>query len=522
MSAKPGWQATRATRRWVPAIAAILAIPALLGAVAHFWWPLRQDHGVFLWVGETIRSGGLPYRDAWDVKGPVAYLPFAALGYLPAFAAKLRLLDFVLVGFGIMAVGRLAKRLNGSFAIAGGLLGLWLFDLNFGNSAQPDAWFAFLVAWAVLGVIGATPGHRRDLVVLGAAVAAAVLFKPTYLVLGAVLLVVLAYSRALGRSPAAALALVASGAVVVGALVLGWLACHDGLQTAIDVQLGYTTGVYAGQATMGNRVQWMLAHLVREPHLSASLGLSALALLWLWRTDQRSAFLMAAWLGGGLVAFLVQGKFFPYHHGALYPSIAVLCSVGVSHAVRPGRSRAGALVSTALLLVITAGPFYRLTRQGILAATAWFHGQPVPGTASDRSFGKYGRWSGSLVDIAELIRVGSDSGETLQVWGQNAGLYVLSGRRAPTRFGTSQPLVSGSASDYRRIYREEFLRVITSEPPRYVVARSPEGCRTRPDDLWCLSSFPEFERLVALEYLQQSVVEDFAVYRRRDMNPRSQ
>jgi hypothetical protein len=472
---------------------------------------------VFLWVGETIRSGGLPYRDAWDVKGPLAYLPFAALSYLPAFAAKLRLLDFVLVGLGIMAAGSLAKRLNGAYPIAGGLLGLWLFDLSFGNSAQPDAWFAILVAWAMLGVVGPNSGHRRDLLILGGCVAAAVLFKPTYLVLGAVLLVVLSYARTQGRSPVAAAALVAVGTVIVGALVIGWLSAQDGLHSAVDVQLRYTTSVYAGQATTANRVQWMVGHLVGAPQFAASVGLSMLALLWLWRDDRRSALAMAAWLGGGLVAFLAQGRFFPYHHGALYPSIAVLCSVSLSRAFRSGPLWRGALVCALLLVVIALGPFYRLSRLGIRTAAAWLHGQPVPGTASDRSYGKYGRWSGSLVEIAELVRAGSDTGETLQVWGQNAGLYVLSGRRAPTRFGTSQPLVSGSASKYRRIYREEFLRKITAQPPRYVVARSPEVCRTRPDDLWCLSSFPELERMVTVEYIRQSVVDEFAVYRRRDM-----
>ena len=46
--------------------------------IASLWLPFGWDHGMMAEVGQTYLEGGLPYRDAWDIKGPFAYVVFAA------------------------------------------------------------------------------------------------------------------------------------------------------------------------------------------------------------------------------------------------------------------------------------------------------------------------------------------------------------------------------------------------------------------------------------------------------------
>ncbi len=36
-------------------------------------WPLGGDIGTYAWIGDVIVSGGTPYKDAWDCKGPLVY-----------------------------------------------------------------------------------------------------------------------------------------------------------------------------------------------------------------------------------------------------------------------------------------------------------------------------------------------------------------------------------------------------------------------------------------------------------------
>jgi hypothetical protein len=71
---------TAVRERWLTASRLYALIPQLtlagivaLGvawAVASLTWPFGMDQGVLAWVGDVVVRGGMPYRDAFDVKGP--------------------------------------------------------------------------------------------------------------------------------------------------------------------------------------------------------------------------------------------------------------------------------------------------------------------------------------------------------------------------------------------------------------------------------------------------------------------
>lgn len=65
--------------RWV--LGATVAL-VLAWAFASLTWPFGWDQGIFAWVGETITRGGMPYRDAWDIKGPLPYYTYALAHWL--------------------------------------------------------------------------------------------------------------------------------------------------------------------------------------------------------------------------------------------------------------------------------------------------------------------------------------------------------------------------------------------------------------------------------------------------------
>ena len=41
--------------------------------------PMGADQGLYAYVGERIRHGGVPYVDAWDQKPPAIHYTYAAL-----------------------------------------------------------------------------------------------------------------------------------------------------------------------------------------------------------------------------------------------------------------------------------------------------------------------------------------------------------------------------------------------------------------------------------------------------------
>jgi len=89
---------------------------ACLIAFSSLWWPMGRDQGILAWVGDTILNGGLPYRDAWDVKGPASHYVYALVGWL--FGRNqwgIRLLDLLLVFAASLALWRLLRCLRSSF-----------------------------------------------------------------------------------------------------------------------------------------------------------------------------------------------------------------------------------------------------------------------------------------------------------------------------------------------------------------------------------------------------------------------
>jgi hypothetical protein len=72
------------TNRLLLALACVLFV-VRLPSLAQ---PMGADQGLYAYVGESIRAGGLPYRDAWDQKPPAIHLTYAVMRtVLPRSAA---------------------------------------------------------------------------------------------------------------------------------------------------------------------------------------------------------------------------------------------------------------------------------------------------------------------------------------------------------------------------------------------------------------------------------------------------
>ena len=54
------------------ALLVVLRLPSLVQ-------PMGADQSLYAYVGERMRAGGLPYRDAWDQKPPAIHFVYAGL-----------------------------------------------------------------------------------------------------------------------------------------------------------------------------------------------------------------------------------------------------------------------------------------------------------------------------------------------------------------------------------------------------------------------------------------------------------
>src|SRR5262245_37060088 len=77
--------------RLVLALAAALLLIRLPSLVQ----PMGADQSLYAYVGERVRAGGLPYRDAWDQKPPAIHFLYAGLRTIWADDAVVPAADLV-------------------------------------------------------------------------------------------------------------------------------------------------------------------------------------------------------------------------------------------------------------------------------------------------------------------------------------------------------------------------------------------------------------------------------------------
>lgn len=508
--------------RWARASAAILlALSAAQALTRPFFW----DQGIFAWVGDAVRAGGMPYRDAWDIKGPLAYLVAALAGSLfGRHEWGIRLVDLAIVYGGAWAVASLARRLSGERSAAwwaGGLFLLWYAALDYANSAQPDGWAAALLAGAMLALLREDrergPGWRGACAA-GVAIGGCALIKPTY---GAFLAAALAHLLSTpgrgGRRLGASAALLAGFALPVVACV-SWFAARGALGDMLDVYVRYPLQVYAAVDSpwlwrLEGSAEFLLLRQFAIPLPLAIVGWAALL-----RRDRPAALLVLAWALLAVANVAAQGRFWAYHWLPFYPPLALLTGLGVAAATRAlmpplaaegrGATSPGSPVAAQVLAAVVGVVALSAAFVPLQIEYRWAKGNASgPGRAryESKEYGADGRQPASVRAVAAYVASRTAPGDRVLFWAQHPGYYYLSGRRPPGRFGFPRPLLQAPTSPAGAAYRREFLASFEAARPAFVARPAAGDCVPAATDREaCLSSFPELAAIVARDYVHDS------------------
>lgn len=477
------------------AAGAALAGYAALGSLT---WPAGRDQGVFEWIGQVILEGGVPYRDAWDQKGPLLYYVYAlALGLSGRHEAGIRVLDLGAVLAGAWLLHGLTRRLSGErfgADLAVIFMVLAYFGGGFWNTAQPDGWGGLLILTCVVLLLkgrkeltdAKDPNDPKLLTAMGcgAGIALATLLKPTFLIDLALPVLHLLGEPERRRQGGVRLGACLAAFGLVIAAGLGLLQWQGGLAAYWDV-LRFTATSYGA----GSR--HLLTELAGQPYTLLRNGLLVPCLLapyGLWRLKENpEARLLAAWWGLALLTVLIQGKYWLYQWTPGVIAVAPLLGVALApcgerlgqagtapapEASQPSPSQASrAPLATALALLISVAAV------APAAARAVFHAHDWPLYALRlESWKQYvvrfsnpdGTWTLPPFErLADDIAQHSTPGDTVLMWGWDLQVNLLSHRKPPSRFGFAFPLVMPGPME--AAYRRQLLADIQARPPRYVV-----------------------------------------------------
>jgi hypothetical protein len=470
-------------------------------------------------VGDAIARGGLPYRDGWDMKGPLAFAPFALATLLFGHAMwGVRIVDLAIVAPALFILYRTVGRLTTPAVGAGAALALYLWFASAGwfFTAQPEVWAAMAVSTGVCQLLRPEPWRLpkgRTLLLVGVLMGCAGLVKPHYLALFAA-----APLSSLAAAPGLSLtqrargaAWLTAGAALPVALIAGYIAARGGLASALEVHVLYTLSTYAGLDHTPKELLHGLASFFARPPVTILILFAALG-LWIRRGERTLAVPLAVWIAGGLCGVLAQGKLYTYHWFPLYPPLVIAGALGVHALWDAARStpatRALAAAAVALFAAyVAASPARDVILWGKLMAD---HG-------SRAYYDSYRRNTYSADDevrAARYIEEHTGPRDGVFVWGEDATVRYLARRPSPTRFTFNLPLTI--KGPFEAPYRAELMAALSNSPPAYIVVGS----------LWetipkaqSFAQFPEFSSFLRDRYVFEVAIGNLDLYRRAEDVP---
>ena len=512
----------RPRRKAVTIVAALL----LLGAGAALLsplltYPLGRDQGVFACVADIISRGGVPYRDAWEMKPPgIFYLFRASFALFGRSMLAPRLLDLIWTLATAAAIYALGRRLLSSWAgLAGAvfLLVRYVAGHSFWNTTQCEGFASLPLALAALSLAGAEQKRSTKLALLsGVLVALAIMLKLTlgvFLALPCIALLVCPAEGIRGRALRAVGYLV--GCLAALGIVVGLLAWAGALRDMYQVLFVWNTKYAALRAPGTSLMRELAAFMVGGRYLLL-LPIGLLAVLGtgdlIARPEAgRMRWLLPAWALVMIAGVWLQGKYYTYHWLAVLPPLALLAGQGVCTIWFLLRRAAPRRAATAIYLVSL------VALAGILAAAYWQSLKwPIrhllgrmPAAEFMRGFENPRMGGFSLRanrSVADLIEERTSPRQHIYVWGFEPLIYHLADRPPASRFIYQVPLVTAWSPPE---WRSELVSDLERGRPSHIIVGKGDmmpWMTGRADDSAAqLAGYPELARLLQERY---AIIED--------------
>jgi len=508
----------RAWRRLHALALGMLAFVTLLWALASLWWPFYWDHGIFAWIGDAIVHGGMPYRDAWDVKGPLTYYIFALVELLTGRGMwGIRAFDLGVLAVGMIGIFRVVTPLagRGTGLYAALFAALQYAASGYNNTAQPDGWAALLIAPALVPLVRREADTRPwDAVAVAALVGSFALLKPTLAAWLALPALYLLAAPDLGaRDKLRGVLAVGVAALLAPLLCVAWFAARGALPRLVDAYLLFNLDQVGTQPIAlldsARRFEW---RLVSSPVMALGAAAAVTGAVDLFATRRRAAILLVTWLLAGMLMVWVQHRFWnTYHWHVVVVPFSVLAWVGLARVWRaPARVFAAATAATLFLPVL--GPPFADGRQWLRLLGGRLSAEQYAGMFREDPLS----WSAAADSrLAAYLRAHTAEREPVFVW-SDPGANYLAQRPSVGRLIFHVAFNTETATPRRESQRAELLRDLAAHPPRLIVmsARSLEDADSL-NETNISRRFPALAHVVRDGYRPLERIEGYMVYQRR-------
>jgi hypothetical protein len=492
------------------------------------WYPFEPAHGLAQVIAKVILEGGVPYRDALDVKPPaVFYLQAALIAMAGDKMAWLRVADLVSLWLTMGSMVHVGSRVRSRAAGLWGalLLGLSYPLMGFWKTAQAESFLLPWLWWSLLLAIrGDRDGSRVKSLLCGASLGVVFWFKYPY----AIPLVLLVVERALHslkgkradeESLWSAFPLAGGFLAVVGGGALhlwGIGALEELWRVTVAQNVGERLDLVAAGGTFLRRSAVYWASLAEFRLFVLVLALALVGSSILIREGSRVSRVVLGYFFCMFAAVELQMRLYHYHVVPLLSTACLLAGIGLDGLIRACfavRVRAGRAMAALSLLVLVATALlnhHEAFRRWWAYAVKGLSWEAYLATFPDLS-GRYRPFVLEEWQVGQTLRALLPPGESLFVWGGFVPLpYYFSGLRPSTPvLYTNLLTVPGP---WGRVWMEKVKKTFSATPPGAVVVLTSGDLAETLRELQ--RSAPFLHELLHAHYSLEAKVGPFLIYKR--------
>jgi hypothetical protein len=437
--------------------------------------PLDRDEGIFGYAGQVILNNGLPYRDVFDQKPPVAfYLNALALLFVPPTSTGIHAFLHVYNFLTLIVLFFLARIYTESYSA-----GLWVAFIYAVFSSSPSIqgftasteMFLLLpismsLLFAVLAVqkrsipFSLASGICGALAFFTKQTAAAILvFICLYLIASQVGTIVTTSTNK--RTAIRILLSWAAGCILVPLVLAGYYAYHNVFDEFLYWSLTHSL-IYSKRISLWDtlpRIYSTSLEIVKSNLLTIAMGL-AVSLFACFRRNSKGCFM----LGFLLFSFLATVPGTVYHHyfAQIAPAVSLAggWAVALCLAMIPDRMlrRTVALLTAATIVAVPiwvhSGYYYKQSH--IEFSRSFFGANPFPESE----------------DLAAFLAERTSKEDTIFIIGSEAQIFLLSQRQSSSSFALIYPLMS-EYPRYKEFQRKAWEEVKSRRPKYIIIVRLP-------------------------------------------------
>ena len=511
----------------------LLRVPAIVQ-------PAGGDQGLYAYSAQRLLAGGVPYQAAWDQKPPGIAVVYAVLVGLWPHQSVVAIADLVAaaaIAWLLLVLGRRAGSVTSGWVAASVFLLLSHPSLTRLSGvyvrSQCETFIALLVAASVV-VLCNEARRWPSLFIAGIGLGLAVWLKYNAVAYVLPLMVATAiWPRARGpKRMLREFGWIMTGVVLVTAVALTYFAVHGALTdlrlATIDYNLRYSTETYANPINAASYVV-TLPVLRARVDLLWFLGGLGVILAVTARPVNPLTWVVVSWILAALVSIGVNGaRDLPQYFVQASPALAAAAGLGLaSLRTRPARHRY--LVVAVILVglwkigdeppavgVLRLGGLPQLARN-IQFDLAYLRGRLDRATYLAR-FGA-GKFDAAATDeVIAYVKAQTTPADSVFVFGFSGGtIGAWSGRRSPTRFFWSRPVILEFAADRPGYGSAGLLRDLERDPPALVVLQKYDWRfgESLPNSAEFFQSTPALRAWLDAGYQPDRETAMFAIWKRR-------